>query len=240
MDTSCGGDVARNGARSASAAARSSTLGPTGGSAHEWLRHPWRTRFDTVVMLAPTCTASENLTAPIHLSHPSAGISYTTRSGVEGSRSGSMESVPGSRGAKYSICMTPWTAGVGLGSLGASAEGMGASDASVPGAHAPSASTAAKTRQREPIRIQMHSQEYEPPSQLLYVNSSIRSASPWPSASIADTSTDPWPALRSAIRAPSDDQIRSSWQRRAPHEAESGPISVGAEPSIGATQTTGL
>src|SRR3989337_241485 len=40
MVTSLVGAVTWNGARSASASARSSTLGPTGGSAHEWSRHP--------------------------------------------------------------------------------------------------------------------------------------------------------------------------------------------------------
>ena len=43
-------------------------------------------------MLTPTCPSSSlNLAAPIHIDHPSAGISYTTRRGVEGSRSGSMK-----------------------------------------------------------------------------------------------------------------------------------------------------
>src|SRR3990172_8828459 len=102
MDTPFGGDVTRNGARSASAAARSSTLGPTGGSAHEWLRHPWRTRVDTVVMLPATCPSSADLTAPIHIDQPSTGRSNVTWSDVEGSRSGSMEYVPGSRSVKGS------------------------------------------------------------------------------------------------------------------------------------------
>src|SRR3990172_8828496 len=54
MVTSLVGAVTWNGARSASASARSSTLGPTGGSAHEWSRHPSLTRFVTVGMLTPT------------------------------------------------------------------------------------------------------------------------------------------------------------------------------------------
>src|SRR4029450_2865368 len=102
MVTSSGGDVTRNGARSASAFARSSTLGPTGGSAHEWSWQPCVTRFDTVVMLTPTCpglpqlsvehsvSLSANFAAPIHCHHP-AGTSYTTRMGVDESRSGSMK-----------------------------------------------------------------------------------------------------------------------------------------------------
>src|SRR5919106_2161652 len=127
MVTSFGGDVTRNGARSASAVARSSTLGPTDGSAHEWSRHPCRTRFVTVVMLTPTCEGwpgqpldeqavppSANLTAPIHINHPSEGTSYTTRSGVEGSRSGSMKYVPGSSGAKGLSSQMFWIDGVEL------------------------------------------------------------------------------------------------------------------------------
>src|SRR5919106_220047 len=119
MVTCLGGDVARNGARSRSAAARSSTLGPTGGSAHEWSRHPSRTRFVTVVMLTPTCPSLADLAAPIHIDHPSKGTSYTTRRGVEGSRSGSMKYVPGSRGAKFGKSMTFWIVGEAVGSLGA-------------------------------------------------------------------------------------------------------------------------
>src|SRR5919106_4840545 len=139
MVTSLGGDVTRNGARSASAAARSSTLGPTGGSAHEWSRHPWRTRLVTVVMLTPTCPSSENLVAPIHIDHPSKGTSYTTRSGVEGSRSGSMKYVPGSSGAKGSSCMMCWIVAVGLGSLDAGEADVLGALVPVPGAHPASA-----------------------------------------------------------------------------------------------------
>src|SRR3989304_5421203 len=97
MVTSLVGAVTWNGARSASAAARSVTLGPTGGSAHEWSRHPSLTRFVTVVMLTATCPSSADLTAPIHIDQPSTGTSNVTWSDVEGSRSGSMEYVPGSR-----------------------------------------------------------------------------------------------------------------------------------------------
>ena len=71
-------------------------VGPTGGSAQEWSVHPWLTRFDTVVMLTPTSPSSVNLTAPIQLAQPSAAMSNVTRSGVEGSWSGSMKYVPGS------------------------------------------------------------------------------------------------------------------------------------------------
>src|SRR5919106_6050775 len=158
MVTSFGGDVTRNEARSASAVARSSTLGPTGGSAHEWSRHPCRTRFVTVVMLTPTCEgwpgqpldeqavpSSANLDAPIHIDHPSKGTSYTTRSGVEGSRSVSMKYVPGSSGAKGSSCMMCWIVAVGLGSLGAGEADVLGALVPVPGAH-PAA------RQREPTR----------------------------------------------------------------------------------------
>jgi hypothetical protein len=42
-------------------------------------------------MLTPTCPSWLDLAAPIHIDHPSAGTSYTTRSGVEGSASGSMK-----------------------------------------------------------------------------------------------------------------------------------------------------
>ena len=81
----------RNGARSASAAARSSTLGPTGGSAHEWSRQPSRTRFDHGGDAHADVSIVTELAPPTHIDHPSAGTSYTTRSGVEGSRSGSMK-----------------------------------------------------------------------------------------------------------------------------------------------------
>src|SRR5262245_54212649 len=111
MVTSLGGDVTSNGARFASAAARSSTLGPTGGSAHEWSWHPSVTRFDTVVMVMPTHPASEHFAAPIHWIQSSFGISYTTRSGVEASPSGSMKYGPGSSGAKFAIFITSWMAG---------------------------------------------------------------------------------------------------------------------------------
>src|ERR671922_354882 len=117
MVTSLGGDVTRKGARSASAAARSSTPGPTGGSANEWSRHPCRTRFVTVVMLTPTCPSSANLAAPIHCDHPPAGTSYTTRRGVEGSWSASMKYVPGSRGAKSGKSRMFWIVGEAVGSL---------------------------------------------------------------------------------------------------------------------------
>src|SRR5215207_192277 len=123
MVTSFGGDVTRNGARSGSAIARSSALGPTGGSAGEWSRHPCCTRFVTEVMLTATHPPSATLAAPIHGDHPSTGTSYTTRRGVEGSASGSMKYVPGSRGGKFpppnSRSVTSWIVGVGLDSLSA-------------------------------------------------------------------------------------------------------------------------
>jgi hypothetical protein len=66
-------------------------------------------------MLTPTWPASLNFAAPIHCDHPSAGMSYTTRSGVEGSVSASMKYVPGFSGLKCSSDMTSWIEGVELG-----------------------------------------------------------------------------------------------------------------------------
>src|SRR3954465_88450 len=126
MVTSFGGDVTRNGARFAIAVARSSTLGPTGGSARKWSWHPCRTRFVTEGMVTTTCPPPSfaNLTAPDDTDHPSAGTSYTTRSGVEESSSGAMKKVPGGRGVKSWSSLTFWTVGAGLGSLDLVAAGL--------------------------------------------------------------------------------------------------------------------
>ena len=55
--------MTRNGARSAIAVARSSTLGPTGGSAREWSWHPCRTRFVTEVMVTPGALSGVSIVA---------------------------------------------------------------------------------------------------------------------------------------------------------------------------------
>src|SRR5919106_4013001 len=103
-------------------------------------------------MLTPTCEgwpgqpldeqavpSSANLVAPIHIDHPSKGTSYTTRSGVEGSPSGSMKYVPGSSGAKGSSSMMSWIVGEAVGSLGAVGNVAVVSVPSGAGAHPASA-----------------------------------------------------------------------------------------------------
>src|SRR4029079_6121667 len=88
---------------------------PTGGSAQMWPWQPSRTRFTTVVMLTSTCPTSLNFAPPTHIDHPAAGTWYTTRSGVVGSRSGSMKYAPGSIGPSGSKLQMSRAAALGVG-----------------------------------------------------------------------------------------------------------------------------